>query len=156
MKTHRIVLPRDQHVAALAGVDRLLLPLDHAAKARFSEADGLVIKAADYFTGAPERGLAWYWKKRGCWNSTEPFFPLYKPGDRLALLEPWMRRLPLICCTCFYRVLAVVRPRLWDQDASGKSVAAGVVGAWMWDVRVEAWAKRGNAVKVEQEGECHT
>ena len=50
MKTHRIVLPRDQHAAALAGVDRLLLPLDHAAKARFSEADGLVIEAANYFT----------------------------------------------------------------------------------------------------------
>lgn len=167
MKTHRIILPVPQHEAALRGVDRLLLPLDRAAKARLSEAGGPVIEANNYYTGAPERGLAWYWKERGCWNSTDPFFPPYKRGDRLALLEPtsevlddsqcdstrivyqdqvnpdefeWTppSRMPLRACRCFYRVLAV-EPAL--QPKLSDQNASGVVGAWAWSVKVEKESK---------------
>lgn len=45
---------------------------------------------AEYCTGAPEKGLAYYWRGQGgSWNSTGPFFTPYKIGDRLWVRERW-------------------------------------------------------------------
>lgn len=47
-----------------------------------------VEKAAHYHTGDPSQGYAWYWRDRGCWNSSKPFFcPYGHAGDRLWVRE---------------------------------------------------------------------
>ncbi len=49
----------------------------------------LIIEVADYCTGAPERGKAYYWRHNGCWNSSKPFKLPYAPGDLLYVRESW-------------------------------------------------------------------
>jgi len=132
MKTHRIILPAAQHEAALRGVDRLLLPMRLQPTREF---DGFHWCAR--IVGAPRNqtlpfpGMArevkpdcrtWDMchKVTGC--LARPRSP-YVPGDRLALLEPWMRRFPLTYYTCFYRVLTAEPVRECD--------------AWAWAVKVE-------------------
>lgn len=47
-----------------------------------------VRKIADYFTGVPENGQAYYWHENGCWNSSEPFKCPYR-ADELWVRETW-------------------------------------------------------------------
>lgn len=52
-----------------------------------------VIKVADWFTGLPDRGPAYYWKDNGCWNSSKPFKYKYgKDGDILWVREKFAKR----------------------------------------------------------------
>lgn len=49
-----------------------------------------VIEVADYCTGSADKGLAYYWKNNGVWNSSEPFkFPYGKVGDVLWVREKY-------------------------------------------------------------------
>lgn len=45
---------------------------------------------ADYCTGSPEQGLAYYWRGAGgSWNSSPPFFVKIKVGDLIWVRESW-------------------------------------------------------------------
>lgn len=46
-----------------------------------------IIKVADYSTGSPKQGQAYYWKENGCWNSSESFKIPFAVGDRLYVRE---------------------------------------------------------------------
>lgn len=136
MKTHRIILPRDLHQQALAGVGLMVLPMK--VQPQTDEVPGVVWFHVGDRTYGGKRAFA----EDGC---------QYKQGDRLALLEPVRlfyqevayeydmhyaeledhydakypaSRLPLRLCRCFYRVLAV------------ETVLAA--GKWAWCARVEA------------------
>jgi len=50
---------------------------------------GAIRQVADYCTGAPKHGLAYYWQVHGSWNSTPPIPKLHKVGDLLYVREAW-------------------------------------------------------------------
>lgn len=164
-KTHRITLPQWQHVAALAGATAVLLPLNAGAKKRLSEAGGTVLEAAAYHTGAPERGLAWYWKRNGTWNSTGSFHQPYAPGDLLMCREPWdtaesgyeyeldntyeindgppwqpASRMPAAACRLWLRVVRPEALRVADvaeELRAGWEAAGGSREDWAWLAEVK-------------------
>lgn len=129
MKTHRITLPAAWHALALRGVSRLLLPM----KPQPAEIDGRLI----YCFKLRKHGNAECVMQSGILVHDGP----YRAGDRLALLEPWVRvdgryatqqeweedpasrlpqafgyasRMPLAACRCFYRVVSVEPVRISD------------------------------------------
>lgn len=138
MTTHRIILPAAQHEAALRGVDRLLLPM--RVQPETDEVPGVAWFHVGDRTYGGKRAFA----EDGC---------IYKPGDRMALLEPFqpMRcmpwkpasRMPLRACRCFYRVLAVEPVRECDAWVwAVRPVEPANSGLnWAWAVRVERWTK---------------
>lgn len=58
---------------------------------------GAPVTVDNYHTGKPEAGLAYYWKERGCWNSSQPIKLAHAVGDRLYVKEAtwfWCERVP--------------------------------------------------------------
>lgn len=90
-----------------------------------------VSHVAEYCTGAPGLGFAYYSRRGGCWNSTEPFFPQYSPGDVL-----WVRETTCLECggdPC-YRA---------DNDWCGLAdQPKPATGSWRPSIHMPKWACR--------------
>ncbi len=65
---------------------RLIRPQPDECKTKFPS---MRVMVADYCTGVPRLGQAYYARIAGCWNNTEPFFCPYLPGDRFYVREEW-------------------------------------------------------------------
>lgn len=105
-----------------------------------------VVQVADYCTGAPEHGKAYYWRVNGCWNSSDPFKLPHAVGDRLYVRETWRPH--------------YLGDGIWDidvsypADGSRRTVKDGEFGEgdWLWpkaadggdvpSIHMPRWASR--------------
>lgn len=160
MKTHRIILPAAWHAKALAGVERLLLPMKTQPDKHFRVFRCICGVEAMPLTDDTKCKCEDIYLQD--WEVTNPRCP-YTPADRLALLEPWgnpslneykyravggnyhwkpASRMPLSACRCWYRVEAVEPVRLADISETGQvhhlrtSKLGRMVCDWAWSIQV--------------------
>ena len=143
MKEHPILFSGPMVKAILDGrksqARRVVRPQPNETKA----AKYQVIKVADYFTGCPQAGLAYYWSNQGCWNSSESFKCRYQVGDK-----PWVQEIWGVA-PCYNELrpselCLTARQVSWkaDDGTVGADTYHRNVDKWRLPVHMPKWAAR--------------
>lgn len=83
--------PAWQISALLAGRATLVVTALKVQPADLGVGNKRIVEVADYHTGAPQHGKAYYWRENGCWNSSKRFSLPFAPGDTLICKETYGR-----------------------------------------------------------------